>query len=104
MSIRGAVAELNAEIERVTEIRDSLLQFEESRGTKTVGLPSSPGTAQDKANLKKAAPVKKASSERGADAGKPTKSAKRVVSSETRKKMSDAAKARSAARKAPASK
>jgi hypothetical protein len=90
MSITGAVAELNQEIERLTKIRDSLLQ----------GTPGQ-DAARTHAGAVPAAPAKKAAPR-----------TKRVLSAAGRKKISEASKARwaavkkakSAAQKATASK
>jgi len=96
MSISGAVAELNKEIERLTKIRDSLLQ----------GSPS-PSVAQTESTLaRKGAASKKASSaKKAASAKKVTPAKKRTLSPEARKRISDATKARwAAARKAKSAK
>ncbi len=102
MSIRGAVSELNNEIQRLTEIRDSLLQAESGREVRGSGLTA---TGSKSAVAKKTVAPKKAAPTRVGPAPKTTmikrkSAAKRVVSDATRKKMSDAAKARSAAKKA----
>lgn len=99
MSIGGAVNELNQEIERLTQIRDSLLQVPPKSAT------SSGMTAAPVSPAKKSAPAKKPGPKKGIEAKKaaakklPTPAGKRVVSAATRQKMSDAAKARSAAKK-----
>jgi hypothetical protein len=73
MSIRGAVSELNKEIERLTKMRDALLE----------GLtPVHTATAAHSAAPKKSGPAKK-----------------RTMSPAVRKRISDAAKARWAAKK-----
>ncbi len=104
MSITGAVSELdkeisalNREISRLTQIRESLLKSPagESRSpVKTTGeiqkrkyVRSAVTPAKKSSTTKKAASVKAAA---------PVK--KRVISAATRKKMSDAAKARAAAK------
>ena len=103
MSIPGAVVELNREIERLTKIRDSLLLDPVGGGqhaqigpvvrqkrnyVRSVQGRSAQSTLPKKqAGAKKPAQVKAGSSPK-----------KRVVSAATRKKMSDAAKARAAAR------
>ena|SRR5260370_29678978 len=108
MSITGAVTELNKEIERLTKIRDSLLQ-----GTSAgIGQPAasspvapqkrkyvrSPKTAV-KAPAKSSAPAKKSVAAKKSVSVKPVAPAKkRVISAATRKKMSDAAKARAASK------
>ena len=84
MSIPGAVAELNQEIERLTELRDSLLQ---SSLNLSFARPAA-ATSVKKTVRKKSAAVKKSS---------PAK--KRTLSAASRKRISDAAKARWAARK-----
>lgn len=98
MSIRGSVHELNKEIERLTGIRDSLLHIETDRATRGFeGVPSKvPG--------KTAADVRKSETVPGRSgtvksASKQKSGAKRVVSDATRRKMSEAARARSAAKK-----
>ena len=75
MSITGAVAELNQEIERLTKIRDSLLQG-----------PPGQDAARPHARAGAAAPAKKAAPR-----------TKRVLSAAGRKKISEASKARWAA-------
>lgn len=101
MSIRGAVSELNNEIQRLTEIRDSLLQAESEREVRGSGLAA---TASKSAVAKKTVTPKKAAPIKVGPAHKTTmikqkSAAKRVVSDATRKKMSEAARARSAAKK-----
>jgi hypothetical protein len=103
MSITGAVSELNKEIERLTKIRDSLLQ-----GAGVATQPAvSPTVAPQKRKYvraaktaaKSAVPAKKSTSAKKSSAVKAAgASKKRVVSAATKKKMSDAAKARFAAK------
>jgi hypothetical protein len=76
MSIRGAVTELNKEIERLTKMRDALL--EGSAET----IPVHAATTARSATPKKSAPAKK-----------------RTMSPALRKRLSEAAKARWAAKK-----
>jgi hypothetical protein len=76
MSIRGAVTELNKEIERLTKMRDALLE-----GSLEM-IPIHTATAANSAAPKKSPPAKK-----------------RTMSPALRKRLSDAAKARWAARK-----
>jgi hypothetical protein len=86
MSITGAVAELNKEIERLTKIRDSLLQgVQMGRADAAAPAVSTKkfGPAKKSVPTKTVAPAKK----------------KRVISAEARKKMSEASKARWAAAK-----
>ncbi|WP_263356665.1 hypothetical protein [Acidicapsa ligni] len=101
MSVPGAVAELNKEIAdltkritRLTQIRDSLLQDATAAGTR------------GQANATAVAPVKTKGKNTTAKKASPVKTApgKRVVSAATRKKMSDAAKKRAAAKKASTAK
>jgi hypothetical protein len=80
MTITGAVGELNKEIERLTKIRDSLLQGLPAGNTGTVATVTVPANAS---KATKKAPAKK-----------------RVISAEARRKMSEASKARWAAKKA----
>ena len=107
MSIRGAVSELSKEIERLTAIRDSLLQAESKSiardaGTAALRPPTKRVTAK-KSSGKKAASTKKATrGNRSALQNATAAATKRVVSEATRKKMSDAARARSQAKKASA--
>src|SRR5258708_6103479 len=107
MSITGAVPELNKEIERLTKIRDSLLQGSPAGISQpAVSQPVAPkkrkyvrsATPPAKTPAKKSTAAKKSAAVKAAA---PTK--KRVISPATRKKMSDAAKAR-AATKAEAAK
>jgi hypothetical protein len=76
MSIRGAVTELNKEIERLTKMRDALLE-----GSLEM-TPVHTATAANSAAPKKSSPAKK-----------------RTMSPALRKRLSDAAKARWAAKK-----
>lgn len=109
MSIRGAVSELNEEIRRLTEIRDSLLQTESGRQMRSPGSTAEsptakkPRAAKKTATAKKTAPVKLAPTKRTPSANQKA-AGKRVVSDATRKKMSEAAKARSAVKKSIAAK
>ncbi|QNI30568.1 hypothetical protein H7849_15635 [Alloacidobacterium dinghuense] len=75
MSITGAIAELNKEIERLTKIRDSLAQV---APTGTSAKTASSASTKGSASAKTAAPVRK----------------KRVLSAAARKKISEANKAR----------
>jgi hypothetical protein len=89
MSITGAVAELNKEIERLTKIRDSLLQGVSAPGASSTAIVSA----------KKPEPQKSAGL-RAVVAGKkfvPAK--KRVMSAAAKKKISETLKARWAAAK-----
>ena len=103
MSISGAVSELNKEIERLTKIRDSLLQ---GAGAATQPAASQPVAPQKrkyvraaKTAAKNAVPAKKSTAAKKSSAVKAAgASTKRVISAATRKKMSDAAKARAAAK------
>lgn len=109
MSIRGAVSELNEEIRRLTEIRDSLLQAESGRQTRspgsTVESPTArePRAAKKTATAKKTTPVKLGPTNKTPSASQRA-AGKRVVSDATRKKMSEAAKARSAVKNSIAAK
>jgi|SRR5580692_3876734 hypothetical protein len=99
MSINGAVTELNKEIERLTKIRDSLLQGA-SAGTTSGGTAPAATVAKKpgpKPGVKKSISVKKS-------VKAPAEVGKRVFSAATRKKMSDAAKARAAAKKSTVAK
>jgi hypothetical protein len=90
MSITGAVAELNKEIERLTKIRDSLLQG--------VSAPGAASTATVPA--KQPGPKKKSAGLRAIVAAKNSVPAKkRVMSAAAKKKISDALKTRWAAAK-----
>jgi hypothetical protein len=109
MSISGAVAELdkelaslNKEIARITQIRESLVQEAAKSGTRggatlAPAAPAKKAVARKKPGpkpgSKKSAPAKKSASAKAV-----TPPAKRVISAATRKKMSDAAKARAAAK------
>src|ERR1700679_146884 len=114
MSITGAVSELdkeisalNKEISRLTQIRESLLKSPagESRSpVSTTGetqkrkyVRSAVTPAKTSSPAKKSSTMKKTASVR---ATVPVK--KRVISAATRKKMSDSAKARAAAKSEPA--
>lgn len=108
MSIPGAVVELNQEIERLTKIRDSLLHGLAGQSQSVANQPVAPQkrkyvrsaktpiwvsvAAKKSAPAKKSVPVKATPSP-----------LKKEISAATRKKMSDAAKAR-AATKAEATK
>lgn len=103
MSITGAVSELNKEIERLTKIRDSLLQgsggASQPAVSQPVALQKRPYVRSVKTAAKSAVPAKKSTAAKKSGAVKaPGASKKRVVSPATRKKMSDAAKARAAAK------
>ena len=76
MSIRGAVIELSKEIERLTKMRDALLE----------------GSAET-------IPVYAVTTARSATPKKSTPAKKRTMSPAVRKRISDAAKARWAAKK-----
>jgi hypothetical protein len=90
MSITAAVAELNKEIERLTKIRDSLLQG--------VSTPGAASTAPVPA--KKPGPKKKSAGLRAVVAAKKSVPAKkRVMSAAAKKKISETLKARWAATK-----
>lgn len=103
MSIPGAVVELNKEIERLTKIRDSLLQGSVGVSQPAVSQLVAPQKRRyvrsAKTTAKSSVPAKKSTAAKRSAAVKasaPVK--KRVVSPATRKKMSDAAKARAAAK------
>jgi hypothetical protein len=91
MSIAGAVNELNKEIERLTKLRDALLE-----GSPNTSIPAAatvkpgrkPGSAKKAAAVKKSAAVKTSSLPK-----------KRTLSPAGRKAISDAAKARWANKK-----
>jgi hypothetical protein len=85
MSITGAVNELNKEIERLTKLRDALLEGSSEVAVTRATPGRKPGPA------KKSAVAKKAS-----QSALPKK---RMLSAAGRKRISDAAKARWAARK-----
>ena len=76
MSIRGAVVELNKEIDRLTKLRDALLEGSPET------IPAHTATVANSAAPKKSAPAKK-----------------RTMSPAVRKRISDAAKARWAAKR-----
>ncbi len=84
MSITGAVAELNKEIERLTKIRDSLLQG----SSEASPVRAAAVAAKKSASAKKSAAVKQ-----------PSPAKKRTMPAAARKRISDAAKARWAAKK-----
>ena len=102
MSITGAVTELNKEIERLTKIRDSLLQG--SPAGISQPAVSQPVAPQKRKYVRSAKPPAKSPAKKSTGAKKsaavkaaaPAK--KRVISAATRKKMSDAAKVRAAAK------
>jgi hypothetical protein len=101
MSISGAVAELNKEIERLTKIRDSLLQGAAGVSQPAVGQPVAPQTRKyvrsAKTPAKSSVPSKKPTAAKKSVPVKPAPPVKkRVISAATRKRMSDAAKARAA--------
>jgi hypothetical protein len=112
MSIDGAVNELNEEISRLTGIRDSLLngtppairQLDISSAaappkrkyTRTAKKASKTVVPSKKPATKKSRPSKAVSVKAVASAKSLAPVKKRTVSAETRKKMSDAAKARTA--------
>jgi hypothetical protein len=108
MSISGAVAELNKEIERLTQIRDSLLQGASESATRG-SVAAAPATAAKKSasgrkpGPKRPGPKKPVAEKKSVPAKTTAPAVKRVISAATRKKMSDAAKAR-AAKKASAAK
>lgn len=105
MSIPGAVIELNKEIERLTKIRDSLLQGSTGVTQPAVGQPissqkrkyvrSAESLARSSVPAKKSTVAKKSTPAKAVPAAK-----NREISAATRKKMSDAAKARAAAKSA----
>ena len=104
MSISGAVTELNKEIERLTKIRDSLLQG--APAAITALPPSQPVMPQKRKYVRSIKTAAKSSitgkksvvARKSAPAKTGASASKRVISPETRKKMSDAAKARAAAK------
>jgi hypothetical protein len=109
MSINGAVTELNKEIERLTKIRDSLLQGAPAAISQpAVSQPVAPQkrryvrvaktAAKASAPAKKSIAAKKSVPAKAAPAKAPAPAKKREISAATRKKMSDAAKARVAAK------
>jgi hypothetical protein len=85
MSITGAVNELNKEIERLTKLRDALQEGSSEVAVTRATPGRKPGSA------KKSTAVKKAS--------QPAQPKKRTLSAAGRKRISEAAKARWAARK-----
>ena len=91
MSITGAVSELNKEIERLTKLRNQLLEGSPNIGVSpaaTAKRGRKPGPAKKAAAVKKSAAVKTTSLPK-----------KRTLSPAGRKAISDAAKARWAAKK-----
>jgi hypothetical protein len=88
MSITGAVAELNKEIERLTKIRDSLLQGVSPPGTTATVPAKRPESQKKSAGLTTSVSAKKSV---------PAK--KRVMSAAAKKKISETLKARWAATK-----
>ena len=99
MSIPGAVLELNKEIERLTKIRDSLLQGSAGVSQSAVSQPGAPQKRRYVRSAKTAVLAKKSIAAKKSAAVKAAAPAKkRVVSPATRKKMSDAAKARAASK------
>ncbi|RXH53892.1 hypothetical protein GRAN_5230 [Granulicella sibirica] len=88
------IADLTKRITRLTQIRDSLLP------------DASPAGIRGKADATAVAPLKAKRKKTTAKKAAPVNSApgKRIVSAATRKKMSDAAKKRAAARKASTAK
>jgi transposase len=91
MSITGAVTELNKEIDRLTKLRDALLEGSSETNPVHAAAAAStrkPRVAKRAATAAKSVAVKKSS---------PSK--KRTLSAAGRKRISDAAKARWAAKK-----
>jgi hypothetical protein len=91
MSITGAVNELNKEIDRLTKFRDALLEGSPGISMTHAASPKpgrKPGPAKKAAGVKKSAAVKTSSLPK-----------KRTLSAAGRKAISDAAKARWAAKK-----
>jgi hypothetical protein len=95
MSISGAVAELNEEIERLIGIRDSLLAAQPgvAAATRLAPAPAKKSAAKKTTAAKKSATVSEAA---------PAK--KRTMSPEARKKISEANRKRWAAQKKNAAK
>jgi hypothetical protein len=96
MSITGAVNELNKEIERLTRLRDALLEGSPSGSLAHAAHANSgrkPGPAKKTSAAKKSAGAKASSTPK-----------KRTLSAAGRKRISDAAKARWAKTKAAAAK
>ena len=91
MSITGAVNELNKEIDRLTKFRDALLE-----GSPDISMThtASPKPGRKPGPAKKAAGVKKSASVKTSSLPK-----KRTLSAAGRKAISEAAKARWAAKK-----
>lgn len=106
MSIPGAVSELNKEIARLTQIRDSLLPVEGTAksGTQTSAAAPAPVPVKKTGRSAKKVASKKSVPAKALSVKAPAKPTKRVVSPATRKKMSDAAKARAATKKVTAAK
>ena len=105
MSIPGAVIELNKEIERLTKIRDSLSHETTALGQPAVGQPVAPQKRKyvrsAKVLAKRSVPAKKSTAaKKSAPAKASAPAKKREISAATRKKMSDAAKARAAVKSA----
>jgi hypothetical protein len=92
MSISGAVLELNKEIERLTKLRDALLE-----GSPATGIATS--TRKPRAAKKAATAVKTVAAKKSVPAKKSAPAKKRTLSAAGRKAISDAAKARWAAAK-----
>lgn len=96
MSITGAVNELNKEIDRLTRLRDALLEGSPN-GSIVHAAPAAsgrkPGPAKKASAAKKSAAVKTSSLPK-----------KRTLSAAARKRISDAAKARWAKKKAATTK
>jgi hypothetical protein len=92
MSITGAVNELNKEIERLTKFRDALLE-----GSPRISITqaASAKSGQKPWPVKKAVAVKKSAAVKTSPQPK-----KRTLSAAGRKRISDAAKARWAKKKA----
>jgi hypothetical protein len=97
MSISGAVAELNKEIERLIKIRDSLVQGASETATRAT-VAAAPLSTAKKPVGRKPGPKKTAAVKKSVSAEPTAPVAKRVMSAATRKKMSDSAKARAAAK------
>jgi hypothetical protein len=123
MSIAGAITELNKEIdrlnkevERLTKMRDSLSQGYAGSIPPVVSQPAvEPKTVQGKRKYTRsakpavktlakspAAAKKSAIAKKTASVSTATPATKRIISAATRKKMSDAAKARAASKTEPA--
>ena len=105
MSIPGAVIELNKEIERLTKIRDSLLHettgLVQSAVSQLVAPQKRKYVRSAEVLDKMSVPAKKfTAAKKSAPAKASAPAKKREISAATRKKMSDAAKARAAAKSA----